>query len=122
MTERDTREVTIERYRFGQIVINGRSYASDVIIYPDGRVEDQWRRRRGHELVAADIDSLVASAPEVIVVGTGASGRLVPDPRLAGDLDALGIRMEAVPSESAMTLFNDLKARYRLGACFHLTC
>jgi hypothetical protein len=31
----------IESYHFGEIVIDGRRYSSDVIIYPD-RVEGQW--------------------------------------------------------------------------------
>ena len=31
----------IESYKFGEIVIDGTTYTSDVIIYPDN-VDDKW--------------------------------------------------------------------------------
>jgi hypothetical protein len=40
----------IESYRFGEIVIDGRRYSNDVIIYPD-RVDGKWWREEGHSLV-----------------------------------------------------------------------
>ena len=39
----------IESYRFGKIVINGKSYSSDVIIIGD-HVKANWWRREGHRL------------------------------------------------------------------------
>ncbi|MFC1932941.1 MTH938/NDUFAF3 family protein [Chloroflexota bacterium] len=64
---------TIDSYRFGEIVINGKSYSSDIVISPD-RVRDNWCRKTGHELCLEDIAEVIAGNPEVLVVGTGASG------------------------------------------------
>ncbi|NIQ07644.1 MAG: hypothetical protein GWO20_18580, partial [Candidatus Korarchaeota archaeon] len=56
------------------IVINGRRYTSDVIVFPD-RVRDSWWRREGHRLHVEDIEGAVQEEkPEVLVVGTGYSG------------------------------------------------
>ena len=45
---------TIDSYHFGQIMINGEKYSSDVIIFPD-RVQGEWWRKKGHELGLEDI-------------------------------------------------------------------
>ena len=46
--------MNIEDYRFGRVVIDGRAYTSDVIVFPD-RVKDNWWRNEGHELCPADL-------------------------------------------------------------------
>ncbi|MDL1969074.1 MAG: hypothetical protein LWW97_11200 [Deltaproteobacteria bacterium] len=35
----------IESYSFGSIVVDGRKFISDLIIYPDGRIEASWWRK-----------------------------------------------------------------------------
>jgi len=64
---------TIDSYLFGQIVINGKKYTSDVIIFLD-RVQDDWWRDESHELALKDITGIMNENPEVLLVGTGASG------------------------------------------------
>ncbi len=44
----------INSYRFGKIVVNGRNYSSDVIVFPD-RIQGSWWRHKGHELSLKDI-------------------------------------------------------------------
>jgi hypothetical protein len=44
----------IEKYSFGKMVINGKTYTQDLIIYPDS-IEDSWWRKKGHSLVPEDI-------------------------------------------------------------------
>ncbi len=48
---------TIDSYHFGQIVVNGKNYSSDVVIFPD-RVRDNWWRKTGHQLCVEDIAEL----------------------------------------------------------------
>jgi len=72
------KSVIIETTSFGLIVIDGKKYTTDLIIYPDGRVKDSWWRKSGHRLSIDDIGELVASAPEVIVIGTGVNGLMEP--------------------------------------------
>ncbi|RLI30667.1 hypothetical protein DRO48_02760, partial [Candidatus Bathyarchaeota archaeon] len=45
---------TIEAYGFGYIVVDGKRYTSDVIIFPD-RVMDGWWRKEGHRLYVDDL-------------------------------------------------------------------
>lgn len=112
----------IESYSFGRMKIAGRLYTADLIIYPDGAIVDSWWRQSGHYLIMGDILSLVATAPECIVAGTGASGLMKPAPELAGSLKTRGIEFIAMPTSEAAKLFNELHQSKKLGACFHLTC
>ncbi len=63
---------TIDSYHFGEIVIDGKKYSSDVIIFPD-RVLDNWWRKTGCQLCLEDIAEVITENPEVLVVGSGAS-------------------------------------------------
>ncbi len=112
----------IDTSSFGLIVIDGKTYRSDLILHPDGRVDDAWWRKRGHRLSLDDINGLVESMPEVIIVGTGVNGLLKPVPRLAEMLADKGIELIPLPNQKAVATFNELSLKKRVGACFHLTC
>ena len=112
----------IEACSFGAMVIDGKRYSSDLIIYPDGRVKDSWRRKEGHRLYPQDIPTLIKSKPEIIVAGTGVSGRMHPDRSLTELLTSLGIELVAEANQSAVQHYNALTKTRVVGACFHLTC
>lgn len=112
----------IERASFGSLVIDGHAYHTDLIIYPEGRVEENWRRARGHKLDLEDIRALVDASPEIIIAGTGITGLMRPQADLEGKLKALGIDFHFARNKKALKFFNDLPPSKRVGACFHLTC
>ena len=112
----------IEAYSFGWMIIDGNRYTSDLLIYPDGRVEDTWYRKRGHDLSREDISKLIQAGPEIIIAGTGASGLMKPEKGLEEWLDQKGIRFIPLPSMEAMERYNSLSLKKPVGACFHLTC
>ncbi len=112
----------IEACSFGSMVIDGRNFSSDLVIYPDGRVVDNWRRERGHRLSINDIALLIESEPEVIVVGTGINGLMKPKAGLAELLSQKNIVFLSAPNQKAMNLYNEQINRKRAGACFHLFC
>jgi hypothetical protein len=112
----------IDSYSFGSIEINGHLYNSDLIIYPDGRVEYSWRREKGHKLKKHDILDLIEAKPEIIVAGTGAMGCMACSQGLKEYLESMDIELIAVPSEEAVELYNKFSTTKRVGACFHLTC
>lgn len=114
--------MVIESYAFGNIVIDGRRYTSDLIIFPDGKIVNGWWRKSGHLVTEADIAGLLAAKPEVIVVGTGASGMLKPARGMEEILEKKGIRMITAPCRQAINHFNALSPSKSVGACFHLTC
>ena len=111
----------IDSYHFGLIVINGKRYTSDVIIFPD-RVKDSWWRKRGHQLCLEDIAEVMSENPEVLVVGTGASGLVRVLPEVKQSLEAQGIKHIAEPTSEACNIYNQLCQSQRVVAALHLTC
>ncbi len=112
---------TIDSYHFGEIVINGKKYSSDVVILSD-RVIDNWRRKTGHELCLEDIAAVIAENLEVLVVGTGASGFM----KVLGEMEqvaqARGIKLIVETTDKACNTYNQLCHSQRVVAAFHLTC
>ena len=113
--------MTIEDYAFGRIRIAGRTYTSDVLVFPD-RVEASWWRKEGHRLVPGDLAEVVAASPEVLVVGTGALGVMrVPEETVAW-LRAQGIDVRWAKTGEAIGIFNELAKTRKAVAALHLTC
>jgi hypothetical protein len=114
----------IESYKFGSIVIDGKTYRSDVIIFPD-KVLDGWWRREGHRLCVEDLREVLGAEPkpEMIVVGTGNSGLMKVSHEVEETLRSSGIEFMAQPTEEACRAFNELlKSGRRVVAALHLTC
>ena len=111
----------IESYEFGCIVIKGKRYAADVIIYLD-RVEDNWWREEGHSLSPVDLWAVVQAEPEVLVVGTGYSGLMRVLPETERYLREHGIRLIAERTTEAVRIYNQLCQSTRVVAALHLTC
>ncbi len=113
----------IQNYTFGSITIDDRHYGKDVIILPDGSIIHPWWRKSGHRLTMADIQAVVDAAPDLLVVGTGDSGRMKPAADLQDELRNMGIEMEIVPTARAIETFNAAHEQgARVAGCFHLTC
>lgn len=112
----------IESFSFGTMKIDGRQYTSDLIIYPDGHVQDAWWRARGHALTLADIAGLVDKKPNIIIAGTGVNGRMKPDASLGDYLEEQGIEFLVGDNDVAVKWYNELKDSGKVGACFHLSC
>lgn len=112
----------IDDYSFGHITIEGRAYTSDIIIFPDGRIEDSWWRKNGHKLCIDDIVDLINTRPQIIIAGTGSPGLMKPDKNLTKELIDKEIEFKAMSSKEAVVMYNELYDKKRVGACFHLTC
>jgi hypothetical protein len=112
----------IEAYTFGHIKIDDKTYTKDVMLLPP-RVLSPWWRREGHRLGIADLDEVLAYAPEVLVIGTGAHGLMaVPEETLVA-LDAAGIEVVVQSSDKAVERFGQLHDGDRcVAAAIHLTC
>jgi hypothetical protein len=59
--------------------------------------------------------------PQVLLVGTGAYGRMRPDPETLEQLRQRGIEVEALPTGDAVRRYGELDPR-RAAAALHLTC
>jgi hypothetical protein len=110
----------IDEYDFGRIVVDGVEQTRDVILLP-GRVVPNWWRRDGHRLVFADLEAVLDELPERLVVGTGAYGRMTPDPEALEQLHERGIEVEALHTGEAVRRYGALDPD-RTAAALHLTC
>ena len=110
----------IESYRFGHIVVDGEEATNDVIVLPR-RVVHNWWRQDGHSLVLEDLRDVLDELPPRLVLGTGAYGRMHPDPAVIDELRERGIEVEALPTEEAIRRYGELDAA-RAAAALHLTC
>jgi hypothetical protein len=108
----------IDDYTFRKIVIESTTYTSDVIIYPD-RVQANWRRRRGHVLQPEDLSDVIDAAPDTLIIGTGASGRMTISEEARHLLCQKNISFDVLPAEQACQAFNK---RSNTVAALHLTC
>jgi hypothetical protein len=110
----------IEGYDFGRVTIDGREETRDVIVLPH-RVVRGWRRKDGHGLVLDDLDEVLDELPERLLVGTGAYGRMRPDPDELERLRARGVDVEVIPTPEAVERYAELDPR-KTAAALHLTC
>jgi hypothetical protein len=106
----------IDAYRFGQIVIDGTPHHKDVIVIAG------WWRKEGHALHPQDLESVFGAAPEVLVVGQGASGLMQVTQETEMTLRDAGIELIAQPTGQAVETYNRLRDERAVAAALHLTC
>ncbi len=111
----------IDDYRFGNIVIDGKAYTSDVIVYPD-RVDASWWRREGHYLQREDLGDIVKASPDIVIIGTGNWGVMKVPEETLDFLASKGIKAYAERTEKAVSLFNSQPKNKKVIGAFHLTC
>ena len=112
----------IEIYSFGSMTVMRKKYRNDLKIIGNQIIGDWWRRE-GHALYAEDIDDILYSAVEILVVGTGAYGSMKVTEDAAKAIEGRGINLVAVPTKEAVSIFNILHTDgKRVAGAFHLTC
>lgn len=106
------------------MVVNGKRYTSDLIVFPE-KVVSGWWRKEGHKLCVEDLKEVLSHTPlpEVLVVGTGYSGLVKVLPEVEKALKEQGIKLVVQPTGEAYKTFNMfLKAGRLVVGAFHLTC
>jgi hypothetical protein len=116
-------KLRIDEYSFGRMIIGGKDFASDLILYPDGHIQDNWWRTESHNLLPADVTTLLDAGPEKLVIGTGASGMMRVSESVVELCKDRGIEVEVCRTAVAVTKFNEAaEAGTVVAACFHLAC
>ncbi len=110
----------IDSYEFGKINIDGKKYISDVLILLD-QVEDWWRSE-GHEVSPGDLETAVNLAPELIIIGTGASSIMKVPEETELFLKDKRIELIIASTPDAVQLYNELSVKKKVIAGLHLTC
>ncbi len=111
----------IRSYTFGSINIDGKVYRTDVLVFPD-RINSQWWRQAGHLLNERDLKEVFDFKPEILVIGTGASGLMKVEESLKQTLEDKNIEFIIKRTPEAVDAFNLLRVSKRTAAAFHITC
>jgi len=110
----------IESYDFGRIIINGREYLNDIIVFPD-HIKTKWWRDEGHLLQMKDLEEIFFAKPSILIIGTGHSGVMKVDSLVKEYCRENDIRLIELPTGKAVQEYNSKAGPGVIGA-FHLTC
>lgn len=112
----------IEKYDFGEIVINGKRYLRDLIIFPD-KIKENWWRKEGHLLCIDDLKEVIEYKPEILIIGTGYSGIMKVPEDVIKELEKNNIKVIVKNTKEAVNLFNEyIEKNKRVVCALHLTC
>lgn len=114
--------MSIEKYSFGSITIDGKEFTKDVIIFPD-RVFSPWWREEGHSLSLEDLKEVIDAKPSLLIIGTGAYGIMNVPGETLQKLKEKNIETVSAKTEEAVRLYNkSIQKDKNTIACLHLTC
>jgi len=119
----------IEEYKFGFIVIDGKTYEYDVEVRWTGEVL-KWWRGESHIVDIEDVKRAIDQNPDLIVIGTGESGLAKVAERTKEEILSKGIGLIIDKTEEAVKTFNIQKReseeeegrQKKVIGLFHLTC
>ncbi len=117
------KSMKIESYSFGKMVIDGKVYTSDLIIYPE-RLNPSWWRKEGHGLSLEDLEDIIKERPDVLIIGTGYHGVMKVPERTIEFLKSSGIEVIVERTEKAVEIYNKMESERskKIVGAFHLTC
>lgn len=111
----------VESFRFGRIIIDGRNYRRDLIIFPEG-VNEDWSRVESHRLSVQDLAAVFEKAPQALIIGTGVFGSMKVAPETLSKLESQGIETLVFSSPDACDEYNRRREQERIALAIHLTC
>jgi hypothetical protein len=112
----------IENYTFGTLVIEGKKYTKDLILYPN-KVITNWWREEGHSLCMKDLEVIKENKPDILIIGTGAYGRMKIPNEIRNKIKDLEIKVIVKKSAAAVKKYNKLVDQGEdVALAVHLTC
>ena len=112
----------INSFKFGEIEINNKKYQNDLIIYPD-KIKENWWRNEGHRLHKGDLEDLSDYELDLVIIGTGASGRMRVDMQVKEYFDQHKIEYYISTTNNAVKKHNEaIDNKKNVLTALHLTC
>jgi len=117
----------IDELTFGSIVIEGKKYRRDVLIFADGTV----KKRKGgflmfgsHKIKEREMEELSQGHPEVIIVGTGTDGAAHIAPEAESWAKGKNLSLLVQSSYDAAAMVNEIaeQKNKKVAALIHITC
>ncbi|MFA5032335.1 MAG: MTH938/NDUFAF3 family protein [bacterium] len=111
----------IKKYKFGQVTIGDVIYTRDLVIYPD-KVETSWWRDANHLVQLKDLQKILNSPLQVLIIGTGPFNEMKIEDSVKEACDSKGIKLIIENTEKACETYNELKAQnIKVITALHLT-
>ena len=119
----------IEEYKFGLIIIDGKTYNHDVEVRWTDEVLD-WSKEESHIIDIEDVAEAIEQNPEVIIIGTGEIGMAQVTEEAKEEITSRGIKLIIDHTEQAAKTFNVINdesfeeegVQEKVIGLFHLTC
>jgi len=115
----------VDELTFGSIVIEGKKYRRDILIFTDGTV----KKRKGgflmfgsHKIKKRELEELSRGRPEIIIVGTGTNGAAHIAPEAESWAQGKNLSLLVQPSYDAVARVNELAEQKKVAALIHITC
>jgi hypothetical protein len=115
----------VDKFSFGFIVIEGKKYHRDVLIFADGTV----KKRKGgflmfgsHKIKKKEIEELIQGQPETIIVGIGTDSVANIAPDVESWAEEKNLNLLVQPSYDAAAMLNELTEKKKVAALIHITC
>jgi hypothetical protein len=118
--------VKIDELTFGSIVVEGKKYRRDVLIFADGTV----KKRKGgflmfgsHKIKKQELEALSQGQPETIIAGTGTNGAAHIAPEAESWAKGKNLILLIQPFYEAIARLNEFaKQKKKVAALIHITC
>jgi len=112
-------KMKIESYSFGEIVVGGKKFTEDIVIFKD-RIKS-WKRKVSHEVCLDDLKEVIKENPKILIIGLGAYGMMKVNEDVRRFLKERGIEVIEKSSEEACKLYNEMEDK-NVTLAIHLTC
>ena len=112
----------ITDFSFGRIVVEGQICKSDIKIVRARLITDWWRRS-GHSVEIEDVQDILDSDSNILVIGRGQPGYMRVSKSLRRHLEENNIQLIEEPTSEAVRSFNRYyrEGKYVAGG-FHVSC
>jgi hypothetical protein len=110
----------IDSYSFGHITINGEDH-EDIKIIAEKIIP--WKCVEHHTVTEQDIMDLLEESPDIIIIGTGASGLVYVKNEAIQKIEQKNIKLIIENTKKACEEYNNMKKEdKRVNALLHSTC
>ncbi len=111
------------QYQNKCIRTDGKKYCRDLKIL-GSEVHTNWWRKEGHRVDKDDLQDLLSTKPDIMVIGMGYAGFMEVSDSLRKALKAKSIELIAETTPVAVEAFNIIQSggKKKIAGAFHLTC
>ena len=109
----------ITSYSFGEIIVEGKKYTSDLIIFPH-KIIDNWWREKGHLLQLSDLEKVIEYNPDILVIATGKYGKMNVSNEVIDKLQEKNIKVHIYKTNIAVKEYNKIDGKKV--CAIHLSC